>query len=150
MNPIADQTRLEALRILKSLSQRLYSLTADIFYDALHEAGFTDDEKVRLVGACIRTASSRGWIVRTDYSIKSKRNSSNLQSIWKSKIFKQRNGGGELDESEIQTEYNRWRDKGIHVPDEQAKIWTQVEHAKMLYPDLTKCEAVSATEQTYP
>ena len=79
MKAITDQTRFEALRILKGLAQRLFSLTADIFYDALDEAGFNDDEKTRLVGACIRTASSRGWITRTDYSTKSRRNNSNLQ-----------------------------------------------------------------------
>ena len=123
MTTVSDQTRLEALKILKGLSQKLYSLTADIFYEALDEEGFSDNEKVHLVGACIRTASSRGWITRTDYSVKSCRNSSNLQSVWKSKIYKQRNGGGKLDDNEIQAEYQHWHKKGHLIPDHLAAAW---------------------------
>lgn len=89
MNPIPNETKLEALKILRDLAQCLYSFTADIFYDALHKAGFTNNQKTRLVGACFRTASSRGWIIRTQYGMKSRRNSSNLQSVWRSNILRQ-------------------------------------------------------------
>lgn len=139
MTTIANETRLEALRILKGLAQHLYSLTADIFYDALHEEGFNDDEKVRLVGACIRTASSRGWITRTEYSTKSRRNSSNLQTVWRSDIFRQRNGGGELEESDIRAAYNHWQAKGHKIPDHLVVAWEQVENARKLFPDLSEC-----------
>ena len=134
-NKLSDQTRCEALQILKKLCQRLRSITADIFFHALHENGFSDDEKVRLTGPCMRTASSRGWITRTECSIRSKRNHSNLQTVWMSCIFR-KGEYGEISTEEVESEYKHWQGRGHIVPDKLADAWRRVTDATKFFPEM--------------
>ena len=77
-----------ALSLLRDHLQRHETFTADDFYEALRAADFNQEACMRLIGACIRTASSNGWITRTNLCKPSKRNHSNLQNIWKSQLWK--------------------------------------------------------------
>ena len=120
---ISNNRRAEAMSVLTNLLRKLFSLHADLFYVALREAGFTEDETCRLSGACLRTAKARGLCIRTDYSIKSRRNHSNLQSIWLSKLFGKAENGNRIPETEIKREYARWQKLGYVVPDQLAQMW---------------------------
>ena len=135
MNKLSYQTRLEALRILKRLCQRLRSVSADIFYDSLYQKGFSEDERTRLTGPCMRTASSRGWITKTECSIRSKRNHSNLQTAWLSNIFKQGERGQKIPDEVIEQEYELWKSRGHIVPDALVDAWRRVMEAAKLYPE---------------
>ena len=66
-----DTTRREeALEVLKTLARRIRSINADLVYVSLIESGFSEDETTRLTGALFRTAKARGWLTKTDFSIK--------------------------------------------------------------------------------
>lgn len=123
MNTSQENKRQFALSILEGLARRLNSLTADFFYMALDEAGFEEHEKVRLVGACFRTAQANRWLQRTSFSQKSTRNNSNLLSVWYSNLYGVDKNGGQIPRAEIEAEYGRWRGKGMEPPDRLAKFW---------------------------
>jgi hypothetical protein len=112
-----------AMTILEGLCRTLNSLTADIFYSALDEAHFSEEDKVRLVGACFRTAQACHWIERTTFSAKSRRNHSNLLSVWVSNIFGVDRQGQKIGQSEIEATYAKWRRLGLEPPDREAKLW---------------------------
>ena len=52
-------------------------------YEALLQNGFSNDEAGRLIGSLMRTASSKGWIRKTETWTQSTRNRSNIQIVWK-------------------------------------------------------------------
>ena len=120
---IAPNRRAQALDVLGSLLRRLQSIHADLLYVALTDSGFNEDEACRLTGALLKTAQARGWCVRTDYSIKSKRNHSNNQSVLLSEIFGKMPNGRAVPQTEIKREYNRWNNAGYRVPDQMAIAW---------------------------
>jgi hypothetical protein len=136
-NEIKKQRRDEAMTVLSTLLRRLQSIHADILYVALTENGFSDDEACRLAGAILRTAKANGWCVRTDYSLKSKRNHSNLQSVWLSKVFGKQPNGKPVSEQDIKREYSRWSELGYSPPDHLATAWkvaqTFTESAEVSY-----------------
>ena len=123
-NQINENRRSEALNVLETLLRKLRSIHADFLYVALSESGFTDDECCRLTGSLLKTAQARGLCLRTDFSIKSKRNHSNNQSIWLSKIFGKQPNGRAVAQTEIKREYARWKNIGYTVPDHLAAAWT--------------------------
>ena len=106
-----------ALEILQQLAREHEGIIADLFYCALKEAGFSEDERVRTVGACLRTAQANGWIVRTSAAVKSRRNHSNLQNVWRSNIFGRDHKGRELNGEEIDTAHERWARWGLVCPE---------------------------------
>lgn len=118
-----DSRRNEALDVLKNLARKLQSLTADMVYVALVESGFSEDEACRLTGALFRTAKANGWITKTDFSVKSKRNNSNLQSLWISNIQGKQPNGRAIPKAEITREYARWRELGYGGLDHLAISW---------------------------
>ena len=148
-NEITKQRRDEAMTVLATLLRRLQSIHADILYVALIENGFTDDEACRLAGAILRTAKANGWCVRTDYSLKSKRNHSNLQSVWMSKIFGKKPNGKPVPEPELKREYARWNEAGYSPPDQLATAWkvaqTFTESAEVSYQQPPKEAIYGAT-----
>jgi hypothetical protein len=129
MKRTQNPRREEALDVLKTLARRLRSLNADLVYMALVDGGFTLDEATRLTGTLFRTAKARNWLEKTDYSIKSQRNHSNLQSVWISNLYGKKPNGKPLAESEIKREYARWRSAGFSVPDALALNWRQSRNA---------------------
>jgi len=82
MEPISQSRRSQALRILHSQLIPNEPFTGDTLYDALQHNGFSDDEAGRLIGGLMRTASSRGWIEKTQNWTQSARNRSNIQIVW--------------------------------------------------------------------
>ena len=119
-----DTTRREeALEVLKTLARRIRSINADLVYVSLIESGFSEDETTRLTGALFRTAKARGWLTKTDFSIKSRRNNSNLQSIYKSNLFGKKPNGKPIPETEIKREYARWKDLGYVINDSLTIAW---------------------------
>jgi len=125
MKTTNEQTsrRHQAMTILENLARRLNSMTADFFYLALEEEGFSEDERVKLVGACFRTAQKNRWLQRTSFSQKSTRNNSNLLSVWHSNLYGVDKSGGQIPRAEVEAEYSRWRGKGMEPPDRLAKFW---------------------------
>jgi len=115
----------EALQILKSLLCCLRSLNADIFYVALGDAGFSDDERGRAVGSSFRKASARHWLKRTPFCVPSCRNHSNLQTVWISCLFERSSAGGEQAEREICKAYSFWKARGLPPPDKLADKWLE-------------------------
>jgi len=115
--------RIDALRVLEHLLRHLKSITADILYVALRDADFSEDECVRFTGAILRTAKARGWSERTDFSVKSKRNHSNLHSVWLSRIQGKKHNGKPIAEESIKREYSKWNRAGYNVPDHLAITW---------------------------
>ena len=110
--------RQQALGILKGLLTELPALTADIYYAKLRESGFTEFDAVKVCGACIRTASSNGWAVRTNLCVNSAKNHSNLQKVWQSRLFKGKDGKAGL---------AAWEAKGFRVPLAELKLWNQMQ-----------------------
>lgn len=126
MNKIPDKKRFLALSILKDLLRCLKSLYADIFYVALAEKGFDEDERSRLIGACFRIAASRGWITRTGLCLKSRRNHSNLQSVWVSNLFPSFAKSGFEAEQKISSAYDYWRSNKMEPPDDLLEMWQKI------------------------
>jgi hypothetical protein len=82
MEAISQSRRGQALKVLRAQLLPNEPFTGDILHDALLRNGFANDEAGKLIGSLIRTASSNGWIKKTDQWIQSKRNNSNIQMIW--------------------------------------------------------------------
>ena len=116
-NEKGNELRGRALEILQRLAREHEGIIADLFYCALREAGFTEDERMRTVGACLRTAQANGWIVRTSAAVKSCRNHSNLQNVWRSNIFGRDQSGRELQREEVDAARERWSRWGLVCPD---------------------------------
>jgi hypothetical protein len=123
MNKISEKKRFLALSILKDLLLCLKSLHADIFYLALAEAGFSDDERSRLVGSCFRKAASRRWMTKTRLCLSSKRNHSNLQCIWTSCLYHSFASSGVDAQKKIQAAYDYWKSNKLSPPDELVEKW---------------------------
>jgi hypothetical protein len=130
MKETENPRREEALDVLKTLARRLRSINADIVFVSLIEGGFSDDEACKLTGALFRTAKARNWLTKTDYSIKSQRNHSNLQSVWLSNLFGKKPNGKPLADSEIRREYARWKNAGYSIPDVLATTWEATQKDK--------------------
>jgi len=113
-----QKARLLALAILKELLAELPALTADIYYAKLRESGFTESDAVKVCGACIRTASSNGWAVKTNLCVNSAKNHSNLQKVWQSRLFKGNDAKAAL---------AAWEAKGFRVPLAELKLWNQMQ-----------------------
>jgi hypothetical protein len=96
-----------ALQILRQLLLELPAITADIFYAQLRNRGFTEFEAVKVTGASIRTAAANGLIQKTGLCKSSKKNSSNLQHVWRSALF---HGG------DCRAALAFWTAKGFSVP----------------------------------
>jgi hypothetical protein len=118
-----SQRREQAMFILEELARTLQAFNADHFYMALEVHGFSEEERIRLVGACFRTGQSRRWLERTNYAFKSRRNKSHLQNLWLSKIWGLRRDGTQIPEEEIKSEYSRWKAQGMEINDRFAKLW---------------------------
>ena len=84
-----------AMSILEGLARRLNSLTADFFYVALDEAGFSDEDRTLLVGASEERRKREHWLTSPAFR-KSARDKSNLQSVWVSHIFGKDKDGGQV------------------------------------------------------
>ena len=82
--------------LLRELATKLKGFTADYFYQTLLESGCSTSQATRLTGACLRTASAEKWIVKSHLAFASKRNSSNVQFAWGSKIYRASRAGREL------------------------------------------------------
>jgi hypothetical protein len=82
MEAISQSLRNQALKILRAQLLPNEPFTGDILYDALQRSGFSADVAGRLIGSLMRTASSKGWIKKTDNWIQSRRNRSNVQIVW--------------------------------------------------------------------
>ena len=119
------ERRAEALQILEAICRFMASLNADFYYIALHEAGFTDEEKVRYVGGGFKTAKANGWIIQTPYSKPSRRNRGNLLNIYKSNVCGFYPDNSPIDVKDIQREYDKWERAGLmpYQCDELAKLW---------------------------
>lgn len=125
MIKIPNNRRNQALFILKNLLRCLKSLHADIFFVALAEAGFSDEERSRLIGSCFRTAASRGWMTKTAACLPSRRNHSNLQSVWVSCLHPPFAKSGKEAEKKIQAAYAYWLSNGLPPPDDLAEKWQE-------------------------
>ena len=103
----SDETirRTEALRLLEQLLRHNRAITADMLYVTLEYAEYTEDERMRLMGGLIRSASSYGWATKTFVSIRSQRNSSNAASLWHSNIFGRKASGKPIPESVLDREH---------------------------------------------
>jgi hypothetical protein len=123
MNKIPDKRRFLALSILKDLLHCLKSVHADIFYVALAEKGFNDNERSRLVGSSFRMAASRGWMKRTSLCLKSRRNHSNLQSVWISCLFSAFSKSGDQAQIKISAAYAYWNSNKLSPPDDLVEKW---------------------------
>lgn len=126
MKKIEEFRKIEALSLLKGLTECLFSLNADIFYETLKDSGFSEDERTRLVGSCFRVAASRRWVTRTDFSTKSRRNSSNLQHVWLSNLFEKRSKDRAELKGRILAVYSALIEKGLFPPDRLGRIWLKV------------------------
>lgn len=131
MNKISEKKRVLALSILKDLLRCLKSLHADIFYIALAEKGFDEGERSRLIGSSFRIASSRGWMKRTNFCLKSRRNHSNLQSVWISHLFPAFSKSGLDAEKKIFAAYDYWRSNKMEPPDDLLEIWQKIGSSHM-------------------
>ena len=126
MEQIEQSRKNEALKLLKSLAECLFTLNADVFYESLKDSGFSEDERIRLVGSCFRVAACRGWITKTDFSTKSIRNSSNLQNVWVSNLFKKASQAGPESKDKILSAYSYWAKKGNLPPDHLGRMWIKL------------------------
>jgi hypothetical protein len=125
MNKIPDKRRFLALSILKDLLRCLKSLHADIFYVALAESGFSDDERTRLVGSSFRIAASKNWMFKTCACLRSRRNHSNLQSVWISHLFPAFSKSGPKAQKKISDAYAYWSSNKLPPPDDLANKWQE-------------------------
>jgi hypothetical protein len=126
MEQIEESRKIEALKLLKGLAECLFTINADIFYEALDESGFSEDERTRLVGSSFRTAACRRWITKTDFSTKSRRNSSNIQNVWISNLFKKTSESGPESQNRILSAYSYWNKKGLLPPDHFGRMWAKL------------------------
>ena len=109
MNDTPQYNKPRALQILKSLLTELPAISADIYYQSLSDAGFTEDQAVRLTGASIRSAAAAlGWIQKTNLCQNSVKNHSNLQKIWKSNLCD--------DKKDTTAALAEWARRGFVVP----------------------------------
>jgi hypothetical protein len=104
------------MAILKNLLTELPALTADILYQQMRDKGFTENEAVRFTGACIRTAAANLWMLKTNLCQNSRKNSSNLQRIYKSRLFK--------DGKDTAAALGHWQAKGFTLPLTELALWT--------------------------
>lgn len=112
---IEPARRAIALGILEKLCQHLRCITADVVFEALAAHGFGEDERVRLTGAIIRTASARRWIFKTSHYINSVKNNSNLQILWQSALLDNGLKRG-LTAQAIAAQYQTWEQQGLKIP----------------------------------
>jgi len=133
---IPELRRNEALNVLEHLCRHLRAITADIFFAGLLRKGFTQAEVCRLTGGIMRTGSAKGWIAKTGHSMNSKKNRSNLQNVWASRIFGKASHGGQIRDEKIAEEYEKWKDAGIQEAHEIAIFWEWVESFRKNIPDL--------------
>jgi hypothetical protein len=117
METIKPTNKTRALQILKGLLIGLPFLTADIFFQSLLDAGFTDDEATRLTGACIRTASSVEWMEKTSRCQTSIKNHSNLLNIWKSKLCPV--------DKDCRPELAEWFERGFEIQIPELDEWKE-------------------------
>jgi hypothetical protein len=117
MKLIEPTNRARALQIIKGLLIDLPYLTADIFFQSLLNAGFSDDEATRLTGACIRTASSLEWMSKTNRCQTSIKNHSNLMNIWSSKLCPE--------DKDCRPELAEWFEQGFEVQIPELDEWKE-------------------------
>jgi hypothetical protein len=122
MDTNQNQKRQLAQAILKELLGELPALTADILYQKLRDSGFTEFDAVRMTGACIRTASANGWMLKTNLCQNSVKNHSNLQKVWQSRLFK----GGR----DVKGLLASWEARGFIVPLADLKLWNEMQAQK--------------------
>ncbi len=111
----SDETirRTEALALLEGLLRHNRAITADMLYVTLEYAEYTEDERMRLMGGLIRTASSYNWATKTFVGVRSTRNSSNAASLWHSNIFGRKASGKPIPESVLDREHAKWEAHGM-------------------------------------
>lgn len=119
MTAPSKNIKTRALQIMKSLLAELPALTADILYQKLRDEGFTEDQAVRVTGSCFRTANSLGWVQKTNLCQNSVKNHSNLQKIWKSKLFDAK--------KDATAALAGWSRRGFSVPLKDLRIWEQTQ-----------------------
>lgn len=122
-NQLSGNRRAEAFKILKELLTRLPGITADVFYVALREAGFSADECFRAVGGVFRSAAALGLMEKTFFAQPSRRNHGNRQQLWISKICSNQN----LDE------INKWRDRGFLIDLDKIQVYKSLTSFKTIY-----------------
>ena len=116
MTDTNQNTKSRALQILKSLLTELPAISADIYYQSLRDAEFTEDQAVRLTGASIRKAAAAlGWIQKTNLCQNSVKNHSNLQKIWKSNLCD--------DKKDSAAALAEWARRGFVVPLADLRLW---------------------------
>ena len=123
MSKVSNERRQFGLTIVERLCRHVKAIDADLVYQSLLENGFTEDERARLTGALLKIAASRGWMSRTDYCVKSRRNASNLSRIFCSRIFKKDKTGGEIADDLIVKEYTKWQRAGFSINHLKAVDW---------------------------
>lgn len=110
---IAPTRRDVAMSILKRLLAHLPGLTADVFYLALADAGFSTDERAKLVGGVFRSAETLGYMEKTFFSQPSRRNHGNNQQLWRSKICLA------VDSAEVE----KWQSRGVKIDINKIKMY---------------------------
>lgn len=151
MDKISDKKRFLALSILKDLLRCLKSLHADIFYVALAESGFSDDERTRLVGSSFRIAASKNWMFKTCACLPSRRNHSNLQSVWISHLFSAFSKSGPKAQKKIADAYAYWSSNKLSPPDDLANKWQEVSGchvAHIIAPKVTRDGKIGKSGET--
>jgi len=96
----------------------LPALNADIYYQKLRDSGFTEFDAVKVTGACIRTASANGWMLKTSLCVNSAKNHSNLQKVWQSRLFK--------DGRDAKAAIATWEQRGFRVPTAELTLWNEM------------------------
>lgn len=122
-NQLSGNRRAEAFKILKELLTRLPGITADVFYVALREAGFSADECFRAVGGVFRSAAASGFMEKTFFAQPSRRNHGNRQQLWISSICSKQ------DTDEI----NKWRDRGFLIDLDKIQLYKSLASVKTIY-----------------
>jgi len=122
-NKISSTRRAEAFKILKDLLTRLPGITADVFYIALRDAGFSVDECFRSVGGVFRSAAASGIMEKTFFAQPSRRNHGNRQQLWISRICSK----------EDTDEINKWRDRGFLIDLDKIQLYKSLASVKTIY-----------------
>lgn len=130
MAEIPQYRKTEALMLLKDLLCCLKSIHADIFYSALEETGFCEDERMRLVGSCFRIAAARKWMRKTSACVPSRRNHSNLLNVWISELHPRFAKSGPHAQAEIFDAYTFWVSQKLPPPDALAKKWESLTNGR--------------------
>ena len=112
-DPIPLNRRDVAMSILKRLLTHLPGLTADVFYLALADAGFSPDERAKLVGGVFRSAETLGYMEKTFFSQPSRRNHGNNQQLWRSKICL----------AVVSSEVEKWQLRGVKIDINKIKMY---------------------------